>query len=77
MSSTNAFHAARDFLLAHRSDYDTAYQDFAWPRLDHFNWALDHFDVIARDIVAPALWNVAEEVENGGCPSPNWPVILI
>jgi acetyl-CoA synthetase len=39
-----AFRAARDFLLAHRDDYDTAYRDFRWPDLAHFNWALDWFD---------------------------------
>ncbi len=35
---------ARDFLLAHRSDYDTAYAGFEWPRPEHFNFALDWFD---------------------------------
>ncbi len=38
------FKQARDFLLAHRGDYDTAYRDFTWPELDRFNWALDWFD---------------------------------
>ena len=38
---------ARDFLLAHREDYDTAYRDFRWPAVDRFNWALDWFDAIA------------------------------
>src|SRR5579875_2667911 len=42
--SAAAFKAARDFLFAHRSDYDTAYRDFRWPALDRFNWALDWFD---------------------------------
>jgi hypothetical protein len=41
---TQAFKAARDFLLAHRTDYATAYRDFRWPELDRFNWALDWFD---------------------------------
>ncbi|MCW0216355.1 MAG: AMP-binding protein [Pseudonocardia sp.] len=44
-----AFYAARDFLLANREDYDTALADFRWPELDEFNWALDHFDVVAAD----------------------------
>ncbi|SHF76268.1 acetyl-CoA synthetase [Jatrophihabitans endophyticus] len=35
---------ARDFLLAHRTDYDSAYAGFAWPRPEHFNFALDWFD---------------------------------
>jgi acetyl-CoA synthetase len=39
-----AFKAARDFLLAHRTDYDTAHAEFRWPALAHFNWALDWFD---------------------------------
>jgi acetyl-CoA synthetase len=39
-----AFKAARDFLLAHRTDYATAYRDFRWPDLEEFNWALDWFD---------------------------------
>ncbi len=48
-SSTGAFRAARDLLLAGRADYDTARREFAWPELDEFNWALDWFDVIAAD----------------------------
>ena len=42
--SHSAFKAARDFLLAQRGDYATAYRDFRWPELTHFNWALDWFD---------------------------------
>jgi acetyl-CoA synthetase len=42
-----AFRAARDLLLAHRTDYAAAVAGFAWPVLDEFNWALDWFDVIA------------------------------
>ncbi|HEY1937306.1 MAG TPA: AMP-binding protein [Candidatus Angelobacter sp.] len=42
-----AFRSARNFLLAHRDDYAAAYSGFRWPRLDHFNWALDWFDQIA------------------------------
>jgi acetyl-CoA synthetase len=57
----DAFIAARDFLLAHRTDYDTAVRDFRWPALDDFNWALDHFDVMAAGNDAPALWIVAED----------------
>jgi acetyl-CoA synthetase len=50
------FRAARDFLLTHRSDYATAYAGFRWPELTHFNWALDHFDDMARGNEATALW---------------------
>ena len=62
MTSSNAapFLAARDFLIRHREDYDTAYRDFQWPKLDRFNWALDYFDVVARGNERPALWLVDE-----------------
>jgi acetyl-CoA synthetase len=56
--TAQAFKAARDFLLAHRTDYTTAYQDFRWPVMDRFNWALDWFDgELARGDTAhqPAL----------------------
>ncbi|MEC3980873.1 AMP-binding protein [Amycolatopsis sp. H20-H5] len=59
-----AFRAARDYLQAHREDYETAYRDFSWPRPDEFNWALDWFDVIARDPANAqryALWIVEED----------------
>jgi acetyl-CoA synthetase len=55
------YRAARDFLLAHRSDHDAAQAGFRWPQLDHFNWALDHFDDLARDNHTPALWIVADD----------------
>lgn len=61
MSSTERFRAARDFLLDTRLDYERAYREFAWPRLDHFNWALDWFDVIARDNPRTALRIVGTE----------------
>jgi acetyl-CoA synthetase len=55
--SAAAFRTARDFLLTHRADYDTAYAQFRWPELTQFNWALDWFDgVLAREMPdAPAL----------------------
>ncbi|GAA4105079.1 AMP-binding protein [Actinomadura miaoliensis] len=55
------FRAARDFLLAHRDDYATAYEKFRWPVLTGFNWALDWFDKIAEDNDRPALWIVEED----------------
>lgn len=55
-----AFLRARDFLLAHRTDYATAYRDFSWPRLSKFNWALDYFDTLAAGNDATALWLVDE-----------------
>ena len=57
----DAFIAARDFLLAHRTDYDRAVREFRWPALTQFNWALDHFDVMAAGNEAPALWIVGED----------------
>jgi acetyl-CoA synthetase len=54
------FLRARDFLLAHRTDYELAYRHFSWPRLDEFNWALDYFDVMAAGDTRPALWVVDE-----------------
>jgi acetyl-CoA synthetase len=38
------FKKARDFLLAHRTDYRGAHAGFRWPQLDNFNYALDWFD---------------------------------
>jgi acetyl-CoA synthetase len=61
VGSTEVFRAARDFLLDHRDDYDTAYRDFRWPELTEFNWALDWFDVVAAGNDAPALWIVEED----------------
>jgi acetyl-CoA synthetase len=43
-ASTDQFRAARDFLLQHRTDYDTAYTRFEWPRPEQFNFAIDWFD---------------------------------
>src|SRR5580692_303185 len=55
------FRAARDFLLSQRADYETAYRDFEWPQPQHFNWALDWFDVIAAGNDRPALWIVDDD----------------
>ncbi|EKX66133.1 AMP-dependent synthetase [Streptomyces ipomoeae] len=60
-SATDEFRAARDFLLAHREDYATAYRGFTWPRPEYFNWALDWFDVIARGNDRTALHIVEED----------------
>ena len=38
------FRAARDELVALRSDYERAVASFRWPEVDRFNWALDWFD---------------------------------
>jgi acetyl-CoA synthetase len=60
-NATEIFRRARDFLQAHRTDYDAAYGAFVWPTLDHFNWALDWFDVIAEGNERTALHLVAED----------------
>ncbi|MBB5930740.1 AMP-binding protein [Streptomyces echinatus] len=60
-TATDAFRNARDFLLDHREDYATAYEGFRWPRPEHFNWALDWFDVIADGNDRTALHIVEED----------------
>lgn len=62
-----AFVAARDFLLAHRTDYERAVRGFSWPRLTHFNWALDYFDAMAAGNESPALWIVEEDGREEKC----------
>jgi acetyl-CoA synthetase len=52
---------ARDFLLQHRTDYDTAIRNFRWPALHRFNWALDYFDAVAAGNDKPALQIVEED----------------
>jgi acetyl-CoA synthetase len=56
-----AFLDARNFVLRHRTDYDTAVRDFRWPTLDTFNWALDYFDDIASRNDKPALHIVSDD----------------
>lgn len=55
--ATRMFVEARDGLLALREDYAAA-RRFRWPALEHFNWAIDYFDVVARGNPATALWMV-------------------
>ncbi len=47
--------------MAHREDWARAYEEFRWPDLDEFNWALDWFDRIADNNPRPALWIVEED----------------
>lgn len=61
MSSAEHFRAARDFLIRHRTDYETAVRDFRWPELDRFNWAIDWFDFYARGNDRLALHVVADD----------------
>ncbi len=56
------FRAARDLLLQHREDQERAHREFTWPRPDRFNWALDHFDLVAATRPdRTALWLVEED----------------
>ena len=45
-SNSTSFRAARDLLVATRTDYHAAYEQFAWPRPEEFNFALDWFDAV-------------------------------
>ena len=61
-TATSAFRAARDQLLDLRTDGPRAAAEFVWPDVgDHFNWAVDWFDVIAQGNDAVALWIVEED----------------
>ncbi|WP_017570081.1 AMP-binding protein [Nocardiopsis halotolerans] len=56
------FRAARDLLLRHREDQETAHREFTWPRPEQFNWALDYFDEVAqRRPDRTALWIVEDD----------------
>jgi len=66
---TERFRAARDFLVAHREDYATAYAEFRWPELPRFNWALDHFDPYAHGNARTALWIVNEVARKSAAAS--------
>ncbi|WP_295646597.1 AMP-binding protein [uncultured Methylibium sp.] len=64
MSTATPFLQARDLLLRLRDDQPAAAREFRWPELQQFNWALDHFDALARDerhADATALWIVGED----------------
>jgi acetyl-CoA synthetase len=58
---TRTFREARDFLIAHREDYETAYRDFEWPAFDRFNWARDWFDALAVEQPEVAALTIVEE----------------
>ena len=62
VAATAAFRQARDFLLAHREDYDTAYRGFHWPELETFNYATDWFDFLAAGSAdSLALWVIDQD----------------
>ena len=58
--SSHPFVAARDFLLAHRANYDVAVRDFRWPSMETFNWGFDYLDAMAAGNTRPALIVVDE-----------------
>ncbi|MER7204760.1 AMP-dependent synthetase [Streptomyces sp. CB01635] len=64
-SPTEQFRTARDFLLRNADDYTAAYEGFAWPRPERFNWALDWFDAIADGNGKTALHIVEEDGREG------------
>ncbi len=51
----------RDFLLQNRSNYTAAFEQFEWPKLESFNWALDYFDNMAVGKTEPALIVTSED----------------
>jgi acetyl-CoA synthetase len=55
VNPTESFRQARDFLLAHRTDYEGACRGFQWPRPERFNWAIDWFDSVALGNTRTAL----------------------
>ncbi|MES2979880.1 MAG: AMP-binding protein [Pseudomonadota bacterium] len=59
--ATGHFLQARDFLLHNRTDYEAVISGFRWPELKNFNWALDHFDVLAKGNDRPAIRIVQED----------------
>ncbi len=62
--SHDLFRTARDHLLLHRTDPEAARAGYTPPRPEHFNWALDWFDVVAAsEQTGPrtALWVVDED----------------
>jgi acetyl-CoA synthetase len=64
---TDTYRAARDQLLALRTDPESAVREFAWPELTGpFNWAHDWFDVIARGNDRTALFVVEEDGSRAG-----------
>ncbi len=62
MDVTAAYRASRDQLLGLRGHHPRAVAEFRWPELgERFNWAVDWFDVIARDNDRPALVIVEQD----------------
>ena len=61
-AGTTALRAARDQLLALRTDGGRARAEFSWPEVGaDFNWAQHWFDVLADGNDSAALWIVEED----------------
>ncbi len=61
-SPGEVFRAARDFLVATRTDYVAAREGFAWPHPEYFNFALDWFDgILARERANEPALRIIEE----------------
>jgi acetyl-CoA synthetase len=56
-TGVHTFVTLRDRLLALRDDQRAACQEFRWPTLGEFNWALDYFDSLPRQQTALRLVN--------------------
>ena len=59
MTEHDRFRAARDLLLARRTDLDAARAAFAWPALERFNWLEANKASIASQAAAEGIRAVA------------------
>ena len=60
--ATTNYRAARDQLIALRTEHSLAAKEFVWPDVgESFNWATDWFDEIAEGNERIALWIVEED----------------
>jgi hypothetical protein len=64
------FRSARDLLLQYRSDQAGALRQYQPPRPEHFNWALDWFDVVAAtaETTSPAVCAPGQAPAARGAP---------
>ncbi len=61
-TTTTTYRAARDQLIALRTDHSLAAKEFVWPDVGaSFNWATDWFDEVAAGNERIALWIVEED----------------
>ena len=60
-AATEALRVARDFLTSTATDRDAAVAGFVWPEFDTFNWAIEWFDVLAREHPDRAALTIVEE----------------